>query len=201
VEGSLFTFGKGRGGDMPRLIEWARGTSVVVELADVVSVPLLNLSLVPVSSSLVRWLLSQGRARDAAICLGRPYRLIGEVVEGFKRGRTIGVPTANLRSVDQLIPLDGVYAGRCTVEGVTYPVAMNLGPIPTVDATARQLEAHLIGFDGDLYGKTLEVDLTDWLRDQQKFSGLDSLKVQLAKDIETARERSELDPSRAIAFA
>src|SRR5439155_1255619 len=86
---------------------------------------------VAVVSSLIRWLISSGRARDAAICLGRPYELEGKVIEGHKRGQKIGVPTANLDCGDQLIPADGVYAGRCTHARKTYSAAISIGTLPT----------------------------------------------------------------------
>jgi riboflavin kinase/FMN adenylyltransferase len=199
VEGKQFTFGKGAKGNVTRLADWTTNTAVRLHVADAVAVPLLDLSVVPVSSSLIRWLLAHGRVRDAAICLGRPYRIHGTVIEGARRGRTIGVPTANLRLEDQMIPGDGVYAGRCTVDGNTYPAAINLGPLPTFDENARQIEAHLIGYSGDLYGRTLEIDLLDWLREQRKFTGIDALKTQLARDIDSARQRQRLDSARPIA--
>ena len=202
VEGDTFTFGKGRGGDIHRLRAWASGAGVGLTTIDPVEAVLLNLQVVPVSSSLVRWLLAHGRARDAAICLGRAYALRGAVVEGFKRGRTIGVPTANLRVGDgQMVPLDGVYAGRCAVDGATYPAAVHIGPLPTFDdPVARQVEAHLIGYTGDLYGRTIEVEVLDWLRDVRKFAGVEALKAQIARDVGRAqRTARRADPAREIA--
>ena len=201
VEGESFSFGKGRGGNVQRLREWAAGTGVTLHVVPPVSVPLLDLRVAPVSSSLVRWLLSQGRARDAAVCLGRPYTLEGEVVLGHQRGRTIGVPTANLDCRDQLVPADGVYAGRCEVDGTTYPVAMSIGTNPTFGDARRQVEAHLVGFDGDLYGLTLRVELTDWVRGMWKFNGVEPLKRQMARDIDYCAERASLDAGRAIVHA
>src|SRR5207237_10794577 len=131
--------------------EWAAASSSRLEGLAAVQAPLLDLSVVSVSSSLIRWLLAYGRARDAAICLGRAYALRGTVVEGFRRGREMGVPTANLRCEEKLIPGDGVYVGRCTVEGVTYPTALSIGRLPTFGEAKRQVEAHLIGFNGNLY--------------------------------------------------
>ncbi|HTW95323.1 MAG TPA: riboflavin biosynthesis protein RibF, partial [Tepidisphaeraceae bacterium] len=201
VEGKQFTFGKGAKGNVTRLADWVKESTVQLHVTEAVTVALLDLSLVPVSSSLVRWLLAHGRVRDAAICLGRPYRLNGTVIEGARRGRTIGVPTANLRLEGQMIPGDGVYAGRCAVDGKTYAAAINLGPLPTFDENARQVEAHLIGFSGDLYGRMLELDLLDWLRDQRKFAGIDALKAQLDRDIQTAHQRQAMDAARPIAAA
>jgi riboflavin kinase/FMN adenylyltransferase len=173
---------------------------VRLHVIDGVSVPLLDLQVVPVSSSLIRWLLAYGRARDAAICLGRPYALRGEVVKGFQRGRTIGVPTANLKVADQLVPADGVYAGRATVEGITYGAAVSIGTLPTFGADQpRQVEAHLLDFVGDIYGRTIEVELLDWIREQCKFSSLDALKGQIAGDVTACREVADRDATRPIA--
>jgi riboflavin kinase / FMN adenylyltransferase len=201
VEGANFTFGKGRGGNIDRLREWAQAVGVGLTVIDAVEAVLLNLQAVPVSSSLIRWLIGHGRLRDAAICLGRPYALRGTVVEGFKRGRTIGVPTANLRVDDQMVPLDGVYAGRCAVGGVLYPAAVSIGTMPTFDATIRQIEGHLIGFDGDLYGQAIEVELIAWIRDQVRYKGIDALKTQIARDINATRDLIQSDPTREIARA
>jgi riboflavin kinase/FMN adenylyltransferase len=199
VEGESFNFGKGRGGSIDRLREWSAGSPVRLHVVPPVTVPLLDLQVVPVSSSLVRWLVAHGRARDAAICLGRPYELQGPVVKGRQRGKALGVPTANLDCRDQLVPADGVYAARCQVDGRTYPVALSIGTMPTFGENARQVEAHLVRFDGDLYGKSLRVDVLDWLREQRKFRGLDALKAQLAQDIRDVCARDRLIPQTPVA--
>lgn len=202
IEGSTFTFGKGRGGTLDRLREWSAASDIRLDVVDPVSVALLDLSVVAVSSSLIRWLLAHGRARDAAICLGRPYALRGEVVEGFKRGRTIGVPTANLRVDDHLVPGDGVYAGRCALGGQAYPAAVSIGSIPTFEERRHQIEAHLIGYAGDLYGQVIEVELIDWIREQRKYATVDALKDQIARDLTEIQHRlAATDPTRAIVAA
>lgn len=188
VEGSSFTFGKDRVGNIDKLRAWSAAAGIALQVIDPVEVTLINLHIVTVSSSLIRWLIHYGRMRDAALCLGRHYRLIGPVIHGFARGRTIGVPTANLRCDDQMLPTPGVYAGRCQVDNRMYPVALNIGPAPTFNAPP-QIEAHLIGFDGDLYDRVLEVQIVDWLRDVLKFDGVESLKRQLAKDLISAEAR------------
>jgi riboflavin kinase/FMN adenylyltransferase len=199
IEGESFTFGKGRRGTMGKLREWSAGTGIQLHVAPSVEAVLLNLSIVRASSSLIRWLIALGRVRDAAICLGRPYQLRGEVVKGHQRGRTIGTPTANLRVSDQLVPFDGVYAGRAIVEGAAYPAAISIGTLPTFEGTTRQIEAHLIGFSGDLYGTVLRLDCIDWLREQRKYGGVDALREQIARDIESVRLRAGLNPAREIA--
>jgi riboflavin kinase/FMN adenylyltransferase len=202
IEGRSFTFGKGRGGTIDRLREWSSASRIELDVVDAVTVPLLDLSVVDVSSSLIRWLLAHGRVRDAAICLGRPYAMHGPVIEGFKRGRTIGVPTANLKVDDQLVPADGVYAGRCTIANKPYAAAVSIGSLPTFEQRRHQIEAHLIGFDGDLYGQAIHVELIDWVREQRKYAGLDALKEQIARDLrEIERRVASIQPSRAIAAA
>jgi riboflavin kinase/FMN adenylyltransferase len=199
VEGDNFTFGKNRGGTIELLKDWAADAGIALHIASPVKVPLLDMNIAPVSSTLVRWLLANGRARDAAICLGRAYELVGEVVQGHQRGRTIGIPTANLRCGDQFIPAEGVYAGRCTVGHKTWPAAVSIGTMPTFGEHEVAVEAHLIGFDGDLYGNTLSVEVLDYLREQRKFGSVEMLKGQLGRDLEEVRGRGDMDPSIPIA--
>jgi riboflavin kinase / FMN adenylyltransferase len=200
VEGGSFTFGKGRGGTVQKLREWSVGTSVNLRVIEPVEIALLDLTVAPVSSSLIRWLLGNGRVRDAAICLGRPYILEGEVVKGYQRGRTIGVPTANLDCGAQMMAAEGVYAGRSTIDGTTYPAAVSIGRMETFgDKLRQQVEAHLIGFDGDLYGQTMRLELLDWGREQRKYSDIDALMEQIRCDIEWTVGRTNLQPEREIA--
>ncbi len=199
VEGRSFSFGKGRGGTIERLQEWSAGTRVQTHVVEPVSVALLDLHVVPVSSSLIRWLLACGRARDAAICLARAYALQGEVIKGHQRGRGLGMPTANLKCDEQLIPADGVYAGRCEIDGQHYAAAVSIGSLPTFGDSARQVEAHLLDFDDDLYGRRIRVELTDWLREQMKFVSAEALKAYLQSDLGEVRLREALRPQEAIA--
>jgi riboflavin kinase/FMN adenylyltransferase len=200
VEGDSFNFGKGRGGTIQKLREWSQGTTVQLHVIDPVEVALLDLTIAPVSSSLIRWLLAHGRARDAAICLGRPYTLEGTVIKGYQRGKSIGVPTANLDCGQQMIPAEGVYAGRCTIGPTSYPAAVSIGRMETFgDKLKQQVEAHLIGFNGDLYDQTIRVELLDWGREQRKYDGLEPLMAQIQNDIEWARRRASLDAAAPIA--
>lgn len=201
VEGSSFSFGKGRGGNIERLREWTAASDVQLHVLDPVTVALVEMLVVPVSSSIIRWLLNHGRVRDAAICLGRGYLLEGQVVTGAGRGRELGVPTANIKCEGQLIPSDGVYAGRCGVDGRTWPAAVSVGTNPTFGDNPRTVEAHLVGFDGNLYGRTLRLEMIDWQRDQWAFSNVESLKAQIERDIHETLARGGHDPSRPIAVA
>ena len=200
VEGGSFNFGKGRGGTVEKLREWTPGTPVKLHVIESVEVALLDLTVAPVSSSLIRWLLGNGRVRDAAICLGRPYVLEGPVIKGYQRGESIGVPTANLDCGDQVVPMEGVYAGRCSVGDVVYPAAVSIGRMETFgDKLRRQVEAHLVGFDGDLYGRPLRVEMIDWWREQRKYDGIEALMEQIRRDIEWTVGRLNFEPARQIA--
>lgn len=201
VEGPNFNFGRARRGNVRRMIEWSEGTPIQVHSLGAHEVALVDMSLVQISSTLIRWLVANGRVRDAAICLGRPYAISGEVIRGFQRGRTIGVPTANLDVKDQLIPDDGVYAARCSVGGRSYTVALSIGSIPTFAERKFQVEAHLLDFDGDLYGQTLEVDLIDQIREQRAYGSMDALQAQIRRDLTEIRCRSGVSPERPIAVA
>ena len=136
VEGESFTFGKARGGTVQKLREWSQGTGVSLHIVEPVETSMLDLQIAPLSSSLVRFLVDAGRMRDAANCLGRPYFLEGQVVKGHQRGRTIGIPTANLDCADLMIPTDGVYAARCQINGRAQPVALSIGTMPSVSRMA-----------------------------------------------------------------
>jgi riboflavin kinase/FMN adenylyltransferase len=187
VEGPVFNFGKGRGGTVERLCEWAASTPIRMHVEPSAECVLHDRSVVNISSSLIRWLLGQGRVADAARCLGRPYELRGSVVRGFQRGRTIGVPTANLDVGDQMIPADGVYAAEADVDGTTYAVALSIGNAPTFQKQRYQVEAHLIDFAGDLYDQQLVLRVTGWVRDQAKFPSIELLKEQIARDLNEVR--------------
>ncbi|NTU52464.1 MAG: riboflavin biosynthesis protein RibF [Chlorobiaceae bacterium] len=139
----------------------------------------------PVSSTRIRHLLADGRIREANECLGAPYMISGTVVEGSKLGREIGFPTANLDLPERckLLPANGVYAAGVTIDGIDYPVMMNIGSRPTVsrDGTVR-VEAHIIGFSGDLYGRFLVFRIFDFIRQEQCFGSIEALQAQLLLD-------------------
>ena len=141
-----------------------------------------------VHSSQVRELLGRGDMRQVKRLLGRAYTLEGLVVAGQKRGRTIGFPTANLDVwSEQIIPPNGVYAGYATVKGETIQAATNIGIRPTFDADALSIEAHLLDFDRDIYGETIELGFEQRLRAEKKFAGLEALVAQISADVAEAR--------------
>jgi riboflavin kinase/FMN adenylyltransferase len=150
----------------------------------------------PISSTAIRRALAGGEVDIAASLLGRPFEARGSVVLGDQRGRLLGFPTANVEVPIQIsLPADGVYAGWYErPDGSVFPCAMNLGRRPTFYAHADSslLEAHLIDFQGDLYGESAKVRFTHFLRSERKFDGFEAIKTQLALDIEHARRELAL---------
>jgi len=143
---------------------------------------------IAVSATKIRYALKNHLVESASHFLGRPYSLLGKVVEGDKRGRTIGFPTANLDPDDpnKLIPADGVYATRVWIENVPYSSMTNIGVRPTVDGKSHKIETHIIDFEGDLYGQIIKLEFISPIREEMKFSGLLELKEQLGHDQEMA---------------
>jgi riboflavin kinase/FMN adenylyltransferase len=138
-----------------------------------------------VSSTRIRETLKLGDFDAASQMLGRPYAISGRVVEGDRLGRQLGFPTANLDTTGLLLPPNGVYAGLACVRNRNYRVALNIGLRPTVASGQPQLrvEAHLLDFDGQLYGEELEVEIDEKLRDEKKFASPAELRGQIARDI------------------
>jgi riboflavin kinase/FMN adenylyltransferase len=188
VPGFNFAFGHNREGTLETLAGLCQRAGM-----GYVAVPPLKIDGRPVSSSRVRTELLRGAAREAARLLGRPYRLIGRVGTGQRRGQTLGFPTANLEQIEMLIPADGVYAVRVAWQGRTWTGAANIGPNPTFGEQQRKVEVHLIDFQGDLYGVTLAVDFVDRLRDTRPFDSVAALTAQLHADVEQARHTAAED--------
>lgn len=142
-----------------------------------------------VSSTRIREAIRTGDLDAAGQMLGRPYAICGQVVAGDKLGRQLGFPTANLDVTGLVLPPNGVYAGYATVGGGTFRVALNLGRRPTVASGRPELrvEAHLLDFDGDLYGTELEVQLGVKLRDEQRFESVSALRDQIVRDVAAVR--------------
>jgi riboflavin kinase/FMN adenylyltransferase len=133
-------------------------------------------------------LLSEGKVEGVAELLGRPFSVRAAVITGHQRGRLIGFPTANLDVWnEQVLPAYGVYAGWAIVDGVRYPAVTNIGIRPTFDTQRMAVEAHLLDFDGDLYGKVLNLSFDFWLRNEQKFEGINALITQIRADVEAGR--------------
>lgn len=190
-------FGKGRTGDVAtlRTLGEARGFTVDV-------VPAVQLGATTISSTAVRRAIAGGDLGTAARMLGHRYTVTGKVLRGEQRGRTIGVPTANLAPPSRkLLPPDGVYAVWVETPEGRFGGMMNQGPRPTFDDGRRVLEAHLFGFEGDLYDRVVRVTWLAHLRDIRRFNGVAALQAQLERDREGARAvlaRAHLDLDASV---
>jgi riboflavin kinase/FMN adenylyltransferase len=141
-----------------------------------------------VSSTRIRRLVTEGRMDEAAALLGHPYYLAGTIVEGRHRGREIGFPTANLQTANELIPPHGVYATTLTIDGIVHAGLTNIGLNPTFgDSTTATIETHVLQYDGDLYGREVQLGFVQRLRDERRFDDVDGLKAQIEAD----RRRAE----------
>lgn len=172
-------FGRGRSGDVETLRQLGQVHGFAVDVVDPVDHAGQH-----VSSSRIRRAVTGGDLATAALMLGRPYSVIGRVGEGQRRGRQIGVPTINLSELPhrKLLPPDGVYAVRVEWRGGGAGGMMNQGPRPTFEDGRRVLEAHIFGFEGDLYGEWVRIEWVERLRDIQRFDSLEQLQKQLQRD-------------------
>ncbi|MFQ5381893.1 MAG: riboflavin biosynthesis protein RibF [Dehalococcoidia bacterium] len=185
VLGPDATFGRGAPADLPARMR-ALGATLGFEVIQIE--PLVH-DHERYSSTAVRSALSAGDMDRVAALLGRPYRLAGPVVHGEHRGRTIGVPTANISvAADRALPALGVYATRSLVLGETYPGATNIGRRPTFEAGHISIETHLIDFDRDIYGERMVVEVLHRLRHERAFASPEELVAQIRQDVEEARQ-------------
>jgi riboflavin kinase/FMN adenylyltransferase len=143
-----------------------------------------------VSSTRIREMIRTGNLDAASQMLGRPYAICGKVGEGDKIGRQIRFPTANLDATGLILPPDGVYSSSVTVNGILYKAALNIGSRPTLASEKPELrvEAHLLDFDGNLYGSELELEISSKLRDEKKFASVTELKHQIERDVAEVRK-------------
>ena len=182
VVGENFRFGHKAAGefrDLLRIMREVGGTAVGVQVHGVDG---------GISSTCIRALISGGEVTEAAGLLGRPYVLRGEVVVGDKRGRSIGFPTANVMpDTDAVIPARGVYAGFVRFGEEEYAACTNVGVAPTFGRTESRVEAYLLDFEGDLYGRVVDVGFVKRIREERRFSGVDELIGQIRRDVEEAR--------------
>jgi riboflavin kinase/FMN adenylyltransferase len=185
VVGYDFSFGADRVGSINFMKERAEKLGFELEVVAPVKV-----DGVLVSSSQIRKAVESGDVKLAAALLGRPFFVRGLVEKGAGRGRTIGVPTANIRTTAETIPKRGVYAAMAVVRSERYMAVVNLGLNPTFNENTTQalsVEAHLIGFVGDIYGEELRLEFYERLREEKKFSGVEELVAQIRKDIEAGK--------------
>jgi len=182
VAGERVGFGRGRAGNATLLKQMSEESGFELEIVAAVEVDGET-----VSSSRIRAAISRGELERAARMLGRPYAVAGRVVQGLRRGHSLGFPTANLRPRGLQLPPNGVYAVRVRVGGEERRAVANLGFNPTFGNQERTLEAHLLDFDGDLYGMMIEVTFVAFLRGERKFPNVDALAEQIGVDIAAAR--------------
>jgi len=188
VEGASFVFGAHHQGNVKTLQAAARNFGFDMQVIEPIRAGLGGHPDTVISSSLIRHLLSSGTVDKAAVCLGRPYTLIGNVVTGAGRGKTLGFPTANVEVNAQLIPAEGVYAGRAEVDNEKFTAAISIGRYPTFNGNNLAIEAFLVDFDANIYEQPIRLEFIDWLRGQEKFDSADALTKQMAIDVEQTRK-------------
>jgi len=191
VVGFNFRFGRDRKGDVASLEAFGSRLGFRV-----LPIPPVLHHGTPVSSTRVREAVARGAVESARDLLGRRYFLDGVVVQGVGRGRRLGIPTANLDPVNEVLPGGGVYAAFCGIENQGAPVrsVVNMGRRPTFGGGAALLEAHLLDYTGDLYGRRLRLSFVERLRDEERFPDAAALRAQIERDIEAARRVLEKAP-------
>jgi len=187
-----FHFGRDREGSMRMLTEMGPRLGFAVTI-----IPEVTVDAGDVNSTRIRELLGAAQLEKANEMLGRSYSVRGVVVAGERRGRDLGFPTANLEAENEVLPAAGVYAGRAYLldpgdpeAGASWVAVTNVGTRPTFEDTGRVIaEAHLVDFDGDLYGRRIEVSFEHHLRAERRFDGVDALREQIRADVAKARRR------------
>ncbi|MBI4632426.1 MAG: bifunctional riboflavin kinase/FAD synthetase [Deltaproteobacteria bacterium] len=183
VIGHDYTFGKDKEGNEAFLASFGKKLGFGVDVINAVGV-----GDTVISSTAIREAILGGNVKKAAALLGRPYNISGPVVHGKHRGTGLGFPTANIRPEKVLIPAGGIYAVIACVRGKRYPGVANIGINPTFDNGALSVEVHLLDFRENIYGEKLDILFIDRIRDEIKFPGPSELALQIAQDIEQARE-------------
>jgi len=184
VVGDDFRFGHDRAGDFRFLMDYGKRYGFEVE-----NIQTFEVEGARVSSTRVRSALMDAHFNEAGELLGRPYYLSGRVVHGDKLGRQLGIPTANLLLKGRKSPLSGVYAALIQgVEDKPVTAVVNIGSRPTVGGVEDRLEAHVLNYDGDLYGRRLKILPRAKIREEIKFKGVEQLKARIARDIHEVEE-------------
>jgi len=179
--GHDFSFGRARSGTVDYLTSLGEEFGFSVHV-----IPAYEKKGGVVSSSRIRRLVAEGRVREAASLLGRNFSISGAVVKGKKIGKGMGFPTANLAAKGELTPADGVYAAWAHVGGKRLSAVVNIGFAPTFGVRLRRIEAHIIGFEEEIYGRKIEVEFVRRLRGEKTFRTKDALARQIGKDAERA---------------
>jgi riboflavin kinase/FMN adenylyltransferase len=184
VVGYDFAFGKKREGNIDSLKTWGEKLGFKVHVVGPICI-----NGVIVSSTKVREFIMAGEMERVKELLGRYYQVTGKVIRGKNRGgRLLGIPTANLKLINEVFPKNGVYAVEVIYEDKTYHGVANIGFNPTFGDNALSVETHILDFNQNIYGETIRVIFVKRLRDEKKFDNLEALKAQIQKDIEVARK-------------
>ena len=172
-------FGKNREGNFEQLEEYGH-----VYDFEVIEIPSQDINEIAVSSTKIRTALQEGDVKKANRYLGRAFSISGEVVSGERLGNTIGFPTANIKSPEsyKLTPKKGAYLVKAQMENTDHYGMLNIGVRPTVNGVDETIEVHFFDWDKDLYGRTLEIEFLDFLREEQRFESVSALKAQLSQD-------------------
>lgn len=182
--GDNFRFGRDRDGDPALLAALGEDHGFRVEVVEMVGDGGAD---GVISSTRIRELLAAGDVATAANLLGRPFELVGPVIHGDARGRQLGFPTANFHIPERMaVPANGVYAAWVTRGAQRLPAVVNIGVRPTFGVSTRTIEAHLLEFDGDLYGEMLAVGFVERIREERRFDGVEALVAQIASDRDAA---------------
>ncbi len=183
VVGQNFKFGRERSGNVETLkrLSTRYGFTFFAH-------PQVLVDGVPVSSTRVRRLVREGKVEEAARLLGRPYKVEGEVVKGKGRGKGLGFPTANVEPFNEVIPKNGVYAALVDLDSSLHKAVVNIGLKPTFGEEDYTIEAHILDFERDLYGKRVGIHFAFRLRAEKKFDNIEQLREAIGKDVERGRE-------------
>ncbi|HZK33454.1 MAG TPA: bifunctional riboflavin kinase/FAD synthetase [Tissierellaceae bacterium] len=186
VVGFDYRFGYKASGDSNYLIELGKKYDIKVEVLS----PVYSKEEI-ISSSIIRKLIGLGDIKKATSVLGRKYSLIGKVIPGDGRGTNLGFPTANIELIDDyVIPKNGVYMTNTIVDNEKYISATNIGFNPTFNNKNLKIETHILNFNGNIYGKTIEIQFIDFIRDDIKFNSINKLIEQMRLDIEWIKKQS-----------
>jgi riboflavin kinase/FMN adenylyltransferase len=180
--GNDYRFGKGKIGNKDLLAAYGKKLGF-----DVTVINAYSIGNIVISSTRIRETILEGDVKQAALLLGRPYNVSGVVIEGKRRGVAMGFPTANIKPNKELLPKRGVYAAAVNLEGNRLQAVLNIGLNPTFGDVDLSLEVHLMDFSSDIYGKQMEVQFIDRIREEQTFPGPEELALQIKKDTDTAR--------------
>lgn len=185
VVGFDYRFGYKASGDSNYLKKLGKENNIEVVILD----PVYQEDKI-ISSSIIRELIAAGNMSEVSKMLGRSYSIIGKVIPGKNRGNKLGFPTANIELTDNyVIPKNGVYMTNTIVDNKRYLSATNIGYNPTFDENTLKIETYILEFEGNIYGKTLEVEFLDFLRDDIKFESKEALIEQMKLDVETIKLR------------